>query len=87
MGIFKSILAEPVRVARERHHAAAVGSKTAGELENQCYVSELRHLKALVVTISGDFCVANQIPVIGVADNAGERRESAACDLTSEWYW
>ena len=44
-------------------------------------MSEVRHLKGFLVAISRKFGVPGQIPVICVANYAGERRNSTVCSI------
>jgi hypothetical protein len=80
--LFEAVFARPVRIGGEKHQAAALGSKLAEETENQCYVSEMVHLKGLLVAVTGNFHIARLVPVISVANNAGERREGSACNFS-----
>lgn len=82
--LLEAVLAGPVCVAAEKHHAAAFGSKTAQESENQRCVGEMVHLKGLLVAIPSELHTTGQVPVVGVAHDAGERREFAVCDLSGE---
>lgn len=57
--LLERILPRPVRVAGEKHNAAAVRSKAAEESEDQCCLSEMYHLKGLFVAVYGDVCVTD----------------------------
>ncbi|KAF7512548.1 hypothetical protein GJ744_000809 [Endocarpon pusillum] len=82
--LVKTILAWPVCIAGEKDYAAAIRLKLANESQHQCYVAEMCHLEARLIFIFSGFRAAHQIPVIGAANNAGQRWEPAVRDLSGD---
>lgn len=82
--LLKTILALPVCIGGEKDYAAAIRLELADESQHQCYVAEMCHLEALLIFDFSDFRAADQIPVIGATDNAGQRWEPAVRDLSGD---
>lgn len=70
---FHHVLAGPVGVCREQDDSAGfVRRKTAEESQNKGDVGYVGDLHGLLEPVFGEFRVADEVPVVGVADNAGE---------------
>lgn len=83
--LLTAILSRPVGVACEKHDAAAVRTEATKEAQDKSYVSDMANLKRLVVAVTSNLRIGNEVPVKGISDDGAEGRLRLIGDILDDF--